>query len=237
MVVVVVPYRPVWPSEFELIAAEVRTALAGIPVIAIEHAGSTSVPGLAAKPVIDIDVIIDHTDLQLTIPPLEAIGYEYTGDCGIPFRFSFKHSKSRVYAEDGRGFQNSSQDTAADGPPRGPNGESLHLRNLYVTYKDCLSLRNHLGVRDVLRADPQLRDEYGAIKLAIAADTSIDIFDYLRDKTPILSKILARVPSITDEERAEIASANVDKDALDTATKRFLDRPRPDLASAQTSML
>ena len=65
---IVVPYDPEWPQRFEHIRAVLDTALAGVEVLSIEHVGSTSVPGLAAKPMLDIDEYIDgKTDIVLEI--------------------------------------------------------------------------------------------------------------------------------------------------------------------------
>jgi GrpB-like predicted nucleotidyltransferase (UPF0157 family) len=66
----VVPYSPDWPARFEEVATVLRTALAEVPSAAVEHVGSTSVPGLAAKPIIDIDVVVDADDLSAAIAAL-----------------------------------------------------------------------------------------------------------------------------------------------------------------------
>ncbi|GAB2578146.1 hypothetical protein Aab01nite_10220 [Paractinoplanes abujensis] len=71
--IVIVDYDPAWAGRFEAARADIARAL-GSPVI--EHVGSTSVPGLAAKPIIDIDVLLDDTaDESLYVPALTAIGY------------------------------------------------------------------------------------------------------------------------------------------------------------------
>jgi GrpB-like predicted nucleotidyltransferase (UPF0157 family) len=68
-------YDPEWPRLFEREAARIRDAL-GAQALRIEHVGSTSVPGLAAKPVIDIDLVVaDSSDEDAYVPPLEAAGY------------------------------------------------------------------------------------------------------------------------------------------------------------------
>jgi GrpB-like predicted nucleotidyltransferase (UPF0157 family) len=73
--VVVVPYDPEWPRQYEALAAAIRDAL-GDTVLALDHVGSTSVPGLAAKPRIDIDLTVpDSTAEAAYVPALEAIGY------------------------------------------------------------------------------------------------------------------------------------------------------------------
>ena len=156
---IVVPYDPAWPVRFESIEAVLQRALVGVHVLAIEHIGSTSVPCLAAKPVIDIDVVVQRDTVPAAIAALEAIGYRHLGDLGVPEREAF------------------------GAPPGAPR------QNTYVTVEGCLSLRNHLGLREVLRTRPDLRDEYGAVKLALANQTD-DIDVYIDGKTDVVLKIL-----------------------------------------------
>lgn len=74
----IVPYNPEWPNRYRVLSAEVRTAL-GDAVLDIEHVGSTSVAGLAAKDVIDIDLTVaDPRDEDVYVPPLEIVGYVLT---------------------------------------------------------------------------------------------------------------------------------------------------------------
>jgi GrpB-like predicted nucleotidyltransferase (UPF0157 family) len=76
--VTIVPYDPDWPQRYAALAADIRAAL-GDTVVAIEHVGSTSVEGLAAKDVIDINLIVaDPRDEDRYVPPLEALGYVLT---------------------------------------------------------------------------------------------------------------------------------------------------------------
>jgi GrpB-like predicted nucleotidyltransferase (UPF0157 family) len=88
MPIEVVAYDPGWPARFVAIRAAIADALGDVAVVAIEHIGSTSVPGLAAKPVIDVDVVVDRPDLMLAIDALERIGYRHRGDLGIADRHS-----------------------------------------------------------------------------------------------------------------------------------------------------
>jgi GrpB-like predicted nucleotidyltransferase (UPF0157 family) len=82
----VVPYNHEWPKMFAAEADLIRRAL-GENYIAIHHVGSTSVPGLAAKP--KIDIILDVKDAKNSIVNLESIGYQYKGEYNIPFHFGF----------------------------------------------------------------------------------------------------------------------------------------------------
>ena len=128
----VVPYDSSWPATFRSICSQLEGALASVDVISIEHIGSTSVPGLAAKPVIDVAIVVDSDAVRPAVKALEGSGYEFRGDLGIPDRYAFR---------------------APEGAPR---------QSVYVTIDGCLSLRNQLGLRSVLRQDGHLRDRYGA---------------------------------------------------------------------------
>lgn len=87
----VVPYNSAWPTMFEEEATRIRQAI-GDNCIDVHHIGSTSVPGLAAKPVIDIIVAVKNT--TDSIHALESIGYTYKGEMHIPFRFYFNKTES-----------------------------------------------------------------------------------------------------------------------------------------------
>ena len=175
---VVVPYDPQWPAQFEAIRDRVLPAFAAdsVEVLAIEHVGSTSVPGLAAKPVIDLDIVVRADGVAGASAALEHIGYTPLGEMGVPQRWAF----------------------------RCPAGSVAH--NLYVTVDGSLNLRNHLGLRDTLRTDPGLRDRYDAVKRALAEQTD-DIEVYIDGKTDIVLEILARA-GIDRDERDELERIN-----------------------------
>ena len=130
-VIEVVEYDPEWPDGFEGLRGEYAAAMAAaaVPVVAIEHVGSTSVPGLAAKPVIDCDIVVEEHDVAGASAALVGLGFQPDGDLGIPMRWAFKE------------------------PAR------LARTNTYVIVAGSLSLRNHLAVRDTLRASPVLRQQ------------------------------------------------------------------------------
>jgi GrpB-like predicted nucleotidyltransferase (UPF0157 family) len=116
-VIEVVDYDPTWPRRFEQLRREYADALAaaGVPVVAIEHVGSTAVPGLAAKPVIDCDIVVAEQNVPAAAEALIELGFAPLGDLGIPLRWAFKE------------------------PAR------LTGTNTYVVVDGCLSLRNHLA--------------------------------------------------------------------------------------------
>ena len=139
MPVIVEKYNPEWANQFKQIKAELEFFLQDVAVVSIEHVGSTSVPGLAAKPIIDIDIVVERPNVQPAIDALVANEFIYLGELGIIDRHALRSPNAT--------------------PPR----------NIYITVEGCFSLRNHLGVRNTLRNDETLRDEYGQVKLDLAA--------------------------------------------------------------------
>lgn len=158
--VIVEDYNPQWPKQFEDLKALLWPAVQSF-ALSIEHVGSTSVPGLAAKPVIDLDIIIpDMSYLNQAIKALATLGYEHRGNLGIVERESFK------------------------------SVNPLFKHNLYVCSKDSISLRNHLCLRDTLRSHPKLRDDYAELKKKLAAQFPDSIDDYIEGKTDFILEIL-----------------------------------------------
>lgn len=158
----VVAYDPRWPQRFAQLRDRVWPACSDAGAVAVEHVGSTSVPGLAAKPVIDLDVVIRaEADLPPVGAALERLGYRFRGDLGVPLRYAF-------HAPDGC--------------------EVRH--HLYVCVAGSVALRNHLLVRDALRGDPARRDEYAEIKRGLAARART-IDEYIAGKTAFLVRLLA----------------------------------------------
>ena len=159
-IVVVVDHDPAWAVVFEAIRARVGPALEGVAE-SIEHVGSTSVPGLAAKPIIDIDVIVPTADdVPRAIERLTELGYRHLGDLGIADREAFRR----------------------------PPGTPRH--NLYVCLAGSLGVRNHLALRDHLRTHSEAAAAYGALKRQLAAEvTGIDA--YIEAKTDLIVAILA----------------------------------------------
>ena len=175
--ILVVAYDPSWPALFEALRADVWAAVQGM-AIAIEHVGSTSVPGLAAKPVIDMDIVVGSIgDLAECIDALALLGYRHLGDLGIEGREAF------------------------DNPPGMP------AHNLYLCPHGSTGLRNHLAVRDYLRAHPLVARAYGELKTELARRYAHDIDAYVEGKSRFLLDILGR-GDFCDEELAGIEAAN-----------------------------
>jgi len=161
--VVVVPYSPMWKAEFEKIRSEISIALENL-ALAIEHVGSTSVEGLCAKPIIDIDVVIKAENFPSVCAALENIGYKWEGNLGIEGREAF----------------------AYDDKP------SLMSHHLYVCPENSAELKRHIMFRDYLRAHPEARDAYGKVKALAARENEWDIDGYIAQKSPIIEEIYKR---------------------------------------------
>lgn len=162
--VVVVPYDPKWEEHFQQIAEELKQLL-GELALAVEHVGSTSVPGLAAKPIIDIDVVIrDYSVFSQVVQLLESGGYFHEGDLGIAGREAFGYLGK----------------------------EHLQKHHLYVCTSDSKELRRHLAFRDYLRSHADAAGEYGRIKINAARQFPDSIEGYLRMKGPFIEEIYRR---------------------------------------------
>ena len=163
--IVVLPYDEQWRQDFLKIKAELSNAL-GQRIIGIEHVGSTSVQGLSAKPIIDIDVVIrDATVLEDVISALEEIGYQHEGNLGIIGREAFKY--------DGK--------------------DHLQKHHLYVCPEDSPELKRHIAFRDYLRTHPGAVREYSHIKEEGANLYPNDIERYMEYKSPFIEKIYAEI--------------------------------------------
>jgi GrpB-like predicted nucleotidyltransferase (UPF0157 family) len=157
----VVEYNSDWPSEFNKIK-ELLWPQVSKYATAIEHVGSTSVIGLAAKPVIDIDIIVkDNSASKLVIGELVKIGFEHRGNLGIEGREAFTQLSS------------------------------LYKHNLYVCIEGVLALENHLNFRDYLRENDEAVNEYSSLKLKLARETN-DMNVYIEGKTNFISRVLSK---------------------------------------------
>jgi GrpB-like predicted nucleotidyltransferase (UPF0157 family) len=174
--VIVVSYNAEWPQWFETIRARIAPSLVDVAT-GIEHVGSTSVPGLAAKPIIDVDVIVERALVSEAIRRLAALGYHHQGDLGIADREAFKH-------------------------------EFAIRHNLYVCTSNAAAVRNHLVLRDTLRADNALMIEYGALKQQLAARYPNDIDGYVRGKCTFIERVLSASGAFSRDELDAIRTAN-----------------------------
>ena len=158
--VAVLPYDAAWARDFAAIETELRSAL-GALALRIEHVGSTSVPGLSAKPIIDIDVVIrDEAGLGPVIAALARIGYRHEGDLGIPGREAFAYAGK----------------------------EHLREHHLYACAQDSAELKRHIAFRDYLRSHPEAAAAYGRIKEEGAALYPDDMGKYTAYKSSFIEK-------------------------------------------------
>jgi GrpB-like predicted nucleotidyltransferase (UPF0157 family) len=154
--IVIVDYNPAWPLEFERIRDRAACAVGGLAV-AIEHVGSTAVPGLAAKSVVDLVIVVEPDNVQRAIERLTAIGYVHQGNLGVEGREAFDV----------------------------PEGERRH--HLYVSPTDSEELRAQLAFRDRLRENTALATEYEALKRELAHRFCEDRMGYVEAKTDFIT--------------------------------------------------
>ena len=178
--ILVVDYDSIWPLTFATLRAPICEVLRNIAV-AVEHVGSTSVPGLAAKPIVDIDVVLpSRAELPATIEKLASLGYAHRGDLGIAEREAF------------------------DSPAH------LTAHNLYACVQGSVALANHLTLRDHLRRNPNTVRAYGLLKKQLAEQLPTDIESYIAGKTAFLLQILEK-EGFSDAALRAIREANVKK--------------------------
>ena len=164
--VVVSPYSSEWPNLFRILQEELIRIFAPTS-IRVEHIGSTSVPGLAAKPVIDVVLgAASLADIESKINLLAEFGYEYVSkyEKEIPERRYFVKS-------------------------------SIHsLRaHIHAVELDSRIWREHLAFRDALRTDSNLRSQYQALKLQLAEEFADNKSAYSTAKNPFVESLIARV--------------------------------------------
>ena len=154
-------YNPDWPRLFEREAVRIRAAL-GDQALQVEHAGSTSVPGLAAKPLIDIVLVVpDSADESSYVPALEAAGYTLT----IREPDWYEH---RLF--------------------KGPDTNV----NVHTFSTGCSEIERMLLFRDWLRTHPEDRERYERTKRELVARDWKYVQNYADAKTAVVEDILAR---------------------------------------------
>lgn len=161
--VVVVPYDARWPLLFETASAELIEAL-GSSIFTVHHVGSTSVPGLCAKPVLDLLVSVPHLEAaSVLVSYIEPIGYEFRPGEDIPDRLFFRRRVGTV--------------------------RTHHLSLAEPTSRHHTIT---LAFRDALRRNPQLAASYADLKLALAQRFPRNRPAYLEGKSEFIDDVLAR---------------------------------------------
>jgi GrpB-like predicted nucleotidyltransferase (UPF0157 family) len=170
----VVAYDPAWPGRFRSWRDRLAGAL-GPAALRIDHVGSTAIPGLPAKPVIDVQVsVADVEDEDAYVAAVEAVG--------VPLRM--REAGHRYFRPETREVQ--VHVCAAGGPWE----------------------RDHLLFRDFLRARPDMRDDYAALKLALAERFGDDRLAYNDAKTAFILDVVARAGDWAQATGWEVSAAH-----------------------------
>ncbi|MBC7811778.1 MAG: GrpB family protein [Burkholderiales bacterium] len=168
--IVIVDYEAQWPAAFEAERVKLVAAL-GEHALAIEHIGSTSVEGLAAKPIIDIMIAVRSlADADAhCIQPIVALGYEYCPQFEnmMPYRRYFRRLVPNA---------------------RIPRGDTHHIHLVEITHPFW---QRHLLFRDYVRAHPDVRDAYADLKTGLVARLD-DLAQYTDAKTAFIQDIEAK---------------------------------------------
>ncbi len=155
--IVVLPHDPTWAGAFEAEAALLRPVF-GINLVALHHIGSTAIPGIHAKPVIDIlPVVMDIAAVDALNPKMEALGYQPKGEYGIPGRRFFMKDIDGVRSHHVHAFE---------------QGDS--------------EIERHLNFAAYLRAHPEEAQEYSQLKIELAQQFPHDIDGYCEGKDALI---------------------------------------------------
>jgi len=161
--VLVVQYDSGWPGAFQRERDRIASALGGL-ALEIQHMGSTAVPGLGAKPIIDIMLGLRALDdVEACVGPMEGLGYEYKGEFGIPDRHYF-----RLIQDDRRTHQ------------------------VHTVVRDSDFWRRHLLFRDYLRANPDEARLYYELKVALSERHRDDREAYTEAKSEFIEAAIAK---------------------------------------------
>ena len=162
--VIVVPHDPYWPELYKLESARIRDAL-GATVVAIHHIGSTSIPDIFAKPIVDI--LVEATDLSEVDSrrgQMDMLGYEAMGECGIAGRRYFRKDNA--------------------------NGNRIH--NVHTFLAGTPDALRHLAFRNFLRAHPACARRYSDLKRKLAAAHPDSIEKYMDGKNDFIQQVQQR---------------------------------------------
>ena len=161
MAIYIAPYDPQWPAEYAAEEARILEVCRGLP-IRLEHVGSTAVPGLDAKPVIDILAgCPPRASRAEYVAALRQMGYEHKGAFGIPGRNYFRRGS--------------------------PRSHHVHM----VSWSSAFWQRQ-LAFRDALRQDPSVRQQYATLKRDLARLFADDVERYASAKGPFIASVLRK---------------------------------------------
>ncbi|MHA2295668.1 MAG: GrpB family protein [Candidatus Hodarchaeales archaeon] len=165
-IVVLHSYSPEWEKFYEIEAIRLKSAV-GDFIIDIQHVGSTSIPGMPAKPIIDIGIAVtDFFKAEICIEPIKRLGYDYKGEHGISKRHYFDKGDPSTH----------------------------HLHVLEIESDDW---NNHLFFRDYLTSHPEMAKKYADLKISLARKFKTNRDAYQDGKTSLITKILQNRDNIT----------------------------------------
>lgn len=157
---VIEPHRESWKGDFEQEAARIKGAL-GPALVALHHIGSTAIPGIHAKPIIDVMAEAASLDaLDVRVGEMERLGYEAMGEFGIRGRRYFRKNRA---------------------------GARTHQIHAFATGSPHLV--RHLAFRDYLRQHPDTAREYDALKLRLAESCRGDVEAYIEGKDAFVKDV------------------------------------------------
>jgi GrpB-like predicted nucleotidyltransferase (UPF0157 family) len=154
-------YDPTWPKLFESLRERIAAAL-GPLALTIEHVGSTSVPNMCAKPIIDLDVLVRAKDVPAAIAAVEALGYQHRGNLGIEGREALRW---------------------AAGFPE---------HHLYLCPEGSAEFKRHVLFRNYLRTHPEVAREYAELKRRLAEQYRDDRSQYQKAKSGFIDSLIER---------------------------------------------
>lgn len=174
--ITVTGYNEDWPKLFGEIRDCLRSELAGEGgLFAVEHFGSTAVPGLVARPLLDLCVVvIDEADLPGLLGGLDRLGYVYERAQGVPGLETFRRKGPDV--------------------PFLAHKRDFSPHHLYASVRGNPDLGRHLAFRDQLKHDSNDRAAYAKLKIDLAPHA--DAAEYVKAKTEFIQSVLARIGGV-----------------------------------------
>ncbi|HGH7181010.1 GrpB family protein [Bacillus cereus] len=165
-------YNIKWESEFNKLQNFINDVM-GDSILSIEHVGSTSIKGLVAKPILDIDIVIeDYEIFPEVVKKLEMIGYYHQAEWSFKGREAFGRKDASVpWNEENTGWME---------------------QHLYVCDKNSEELRRHIAFRDYLREHIEIANQYGRLKEELARESK-NRASYSEGKTAFITNILGEI--------------------------------------------
>ncbi|KAL9107312.1 MAG: hypothetical protein Q9227_007764 [Pyrenula ochraceoflavens] len=202
--VLLYPYNPRYPRHFQAIREEIERYFTKwrVPYLRIEHIGSTSIPGIRSKPIIDTIVIVEK------LQPFKSYGFEYIDKVHYALVWG---SRKRKYVHIG------------DGGVRGrpsfklQDRDDLPRRNVYLVEEGSMLHRGYVDFRDTLLdpANEDLKNEYAREKQKLTEAEWERMIDFARRKNSVVSKVLLRAGWTEAEVEERVVSTKVDRDEFE----------------------